>query len=257
MGICGSSAGGEINPDKVDSSHFDTQRVVGKGGFGKVNACVKLSPAGGDKDVWYAMKVMSKRVALKRKMTDEFFMERAMLAQVKHEFLCNAQYCFQDASYCYICLDLALGGDIKWHMRQTKNPAQGPLGMIPDDLAKFYLAQVRAGFLREMDEATENEGSGGARGGGGEISEPRVCVCACVRVCGIKKRATVDCSGRRSVTVPVVARGARLDEHIWGGRGVALFHVPSSMYSPLVSPTSTPLTLLLAHTHTHTPRLAL
>ena len=52
MGICGSSAGGEINPDKVDSSHFDTQRVVGKGGFGKVNACVKLSPAGGDKDVW-------------------------------------------------------------------------------------------------------------------------------------------------------------------------------------------------------------
>ena len=57
-----------------------------------------------------------------------------------------------------------------------------------------------------------------------------VCVCVCC-VCVWYKHATIDCSGRRSGTVKVVARGARLDEHIWGERGVAL-SMSSSMYPP-------------------------
>ena len=86
------------------------------------------------------MKAMSKKVALNRNMTDEFFMERAMLAQVHHEFLCNAQHCFQDANFCYIILDLALGGDVKYHM---KHPSKGlKAGCLSEALATFYFAQL-------------------------------------------------------------------------------------------------------------------
>ena len=162
MGICGSSSSQEyVNPLEVDLSHFEVERIIGEGGFGKVKAVRKITNAGGDKDVWYAMKQMSKEVALKRKMTDEFFMERSMIAQVKHEFLCNGQYCFQDENYCYICLDLALGGNIKYHMMKTKTeaPELGTAFTIPEPLAVFYFAQVRAG--------TSGRGGGEGTGGAG------------------------------------------------------------------------------------------
>ena len=112
MGLCGSS-GPNMNPEKVDLTHFDVHRVVGEGGFGKVKAVIKKSPEGGDKDVMYAMKQMDKRVALKRRMTKEFFNERNILAMLSSAFLCNAHYCFQDNKYCYIVMDLCMGGDLK------------------------------------------------------------------------------------------------------------------------------------------------
>ena len=60
-------------------SHFDPDRIVGRGGFGKVQAMTKNSTAGGDKGTMYAVKIMSKQVAVGRKMTAEFFTERNML----------------------------------------------------------------------------------------------------------------------------------------------------------------------------------
>jgi len=54
MGGCGSSMT-MYNQEEVDCSHFDIQRVIGKGGFGKVNAVMKISPP--KKDEWFAMKV--------------------------------------------------------------------------------------------------------------------------------------------------------------------------------------------------------
>ena len=91
------------------------------------------------------MKIMSKKVAIKRKMTNEFFMERAMLAQVNHTFLCNAQHCFQDRDYCYIVLDLAMGGDIRYHMTAPTDypsPHTGGDGAISEEYAIFLFAQV-------------------------------------------------------------------------------------------------------------------
>ncbi|MES1910746.1 MAG: hypothetical protein MHM6MM_003281, partial [Cercozoa sp. M6MM] len=38
MGCCGSTTVQPINPHHVDLSHFDMLKVVGRGGFGKVNA---------------------------------------------------------------------------------------------------------------------------------------------------------------------------------------------------------------------------
>lgn len=138
MGVC-SSGVQPTNPDQVDKTHFDMQRVVGEGGFGKVKAAIKISEAGGDKGSWYAVKIMSKKVACKRKMTQEFFTERNMLAIVEHDFLCNARYCFQDEYYCYIVMDLALGGDAKYH---CKHQPRGEKKCLDEALARFYFAQL-------------------------------------------------------------------------------------------------------------------
>lgn len=37
---CVSSIEQIIDPDHINLSHFSVERVVGKGGFGKVNACI-------------------------------------------------------------------------------------------------------------------------------------------------------------------------------------------------------------------------
>lgn len=39
MGVCGSTEA--VNPDFIDLTHFEIMKVVGKGGFGKVNAITK------------------------------------------------------------------------------------------------------------------------------------------------------------------------------------------------------------------------
>ena len=138
MGLCGSSVA-PINPTQVDLSHFKLQRIVGTGGFGKVKACMKISECGGDKDQWYAMKIMSKKVAAKRKMTNEFFSERNMVAELQNDFICNGKYAWADDQYCYMVLDLALGGDIKYQM---KHMGEGKPGRLNEELALFYFAQV-------------------------------------------------------------------------------------------------------------------
>ena len=52
MGVCSSTALPDPNPEAIDLTHFDVQRVIGEGGFGKVNAVIKVSDVGSDKDTW-------------------------------------------------------------------------------------------------------------------------------------------------------------------------------------------------------------
>lgn len=37
---CGSSSEEIVDPTHINKTHFSIERVVGQGGFGKVNACV-------------------------------------------------------------------------------------------------------------------------------------------------------------------------------------------------------------------------
>jgi serine/threonine protein kinase len=53
----GGGAASKMNQHHVDMSHFDVQRVIGAGGFGKVKAVQKKTTP--DKDAWYAMKLVS------------------------------------------------------------------------------------------------------------------------------------------------------------------------------------------------------
>lgn len=76
--------------------HFEIQRVVGKGGFGKVNAVKKISSP--NKGKWYAMKTIDKKMIIHSSKGDaariNLFAERNILAIAKHPFICNSHCIF-------------------------------------------------------------------------------------------------------------------------------------------------------------------
>ncbi|VDP93544.1 unnamed protein product [Echinostoma caproni] len=80
-----------VNPhNRVSSENFNIQRVIGKGGYGKVFLVQKVD--GADKGKLYAMKVLKK----------------ARL----HPFLVRLHYAFQNHSNLYIVLEYCPGGEL-------------------------------------------------------------------------------------------------------------------------------------------------
>ncbi|CAN0024950.1 unnamed protein product, partial [Heterosigma akashiwo] len=131
---CGVSAH-KVNPNEIDLSHFSLERVIGRGGFGKVQACIKKSEP--DKDRWYAIKTLKKDFILKssggvRSVYNELY----ALSQLQYVFLCNGHFAFQDSTQLYLVLDLALGGDLRYHLRHSPN------GCFPEERARFYIIQL-------------------------------------------------------------------------------------------------------------------
>jgi len=117
---------------------FRLERVIGKGGFGKVNAAVKIR--GEDRGAMYALKQLSLKEAMKNsKSEDMLFNERNLLALLSvshHQRIANLHYAFSDACQCYVVLDLALGGDLLYQSGQQKNLQFTETSTI------FYAAQM-------------------------------------------------------------------------------------------------------------------
>lgn len=113
----------ENKSEHINLRHFRLERVIGKGGFGKVNAAVKLR--GEDRGAMYALKQLSLKTALKtRKSEAMLYNERDILAQLsifRHRRLANLHYAFFDVFNCYVALNLALGGDLLYQSGQQKN----------------------------------------------------------------------------------------------------------------------------------------
>ena len=97
MGCGASSSGGGGKAIGVKS--FDFERVVGEGGFGKVEAATKKKSK---PEQWYAIKKMSKRVAVDTKMQPMIMNERNLLINLHSKYLANIHYAFQDKTYCYL-----------------------------------------------------------------------------------------------------------------------------------------------------------
>ena len=102
---------------KINIGHFRVGRILGKGGFGVVRAMHKN--VGDDKGTWYAVKLMKKAKIMKRKSIGEVFNERNFLRNLRHPFICNAYYGFQDDVNVYLAMDLAVGGDLRFHMNHV------------------------------------------------------------------------------------------------------------------------------------------
>lgn len=101
------SGGGKtacVNPLVMSIEHFTTERVVGEGGFGKVNAVVNKSTGG-----WYAMKKLLKCRICKNGSVGMIFNERMILSRVHHAHLINMHFAFQNREACFLVLDLQLG----------------------------------------------------------------------------------------------------------------------------------------------------
>ena len=61
---------------------------------------------------------MSKRAIIERSAGRNVLKELEILKMLNHQFLVNLRYSFQDEEDMFIVLDLMLGGDIRYHLKQ-------------------------------------------------------------------------------------------------------------------------------------------
>lgn len=94
---------------------FNFDKVIGKGGFGKVWKVYKPF-----NNQLYAMKEMAKAKIVHKRSVHSVVNERKLLAQLRHPFLVNMSYAFQDRENLYLALDLLTGGDLRYHMVKRK-----------------------------------------------------------------------------------------------------------------------------------------
>ena len=92
-------------------SHFQVERCIGRGGFGKVNCVAKLSAP--NKDTLYAMKALEKTQIIATNMFSEVFRELMFLKTLHSQHICNGHFAFQDNAHLYLVMDLSLGGDMR------------------------------------------------------------------------------------------------------------------------------------------------
>lgn len=134
MGCAGSTAVIPVDPNRVSKVHFTVERIVGQGGFGKVNAVVKET--GEDSGTWYAMKSLTKNVIVERNHLKMVFNERNLLMKLQSPHLVNMHYAFQDDYNLYIIMDLCLGGDLHYQLSHSKQRC------FSEQQTKFYIASV-------------------------------------------------------------------------------------------------------------------
>ncbi|KAJ3186449.1 hypothetical protein HDU85_007268 [Gaertneriomyces sp. JEL0708] len=112
---------------KITLDDFVVQRAIGKGAFGKVSIVQKKKTG----EV-YALKYINKAKCVAEKAVHHVVQERNLLQEIKHPFICNLRYSFQDSENLYMALDLMSGGDLRFHLGRP----------IREDAAKHILAEI-------------------------------------------------------------------------------------------------------------------
>ena len=123
----------KINKKKISKSYFEFLYVIGKGGFGKV---WKVKHRKTSKQ--YALKLMPKVKIIDKKSVKSIKTEREFLSKLKHPFLVNMIYSFQDTENLYLIMDLFLGGDLRYHIYQKKK--------FNETQSKFFCACIIIGL---------------------------------------------------------------------------------------------------------------
>lgn len=99
----------------VNKNNFEFLYVIGKGGFGKVWKVIHKKYK-----TYYAMKEMIKAKVIDKKSERSIRWERELLSKMRHGFICNMHYAFQDISTLYLVMDLLNGGDMRYHISRSK-----------------------------------------------------------------------------------------------------------------------------------------
>ena len=68
----------------------------------------------------YAMKQMMKTKIIAKKSIHSVLNERQLLSKLKHPFIVNMAYAFQDRESLYLGMDLLTGGDLRYHMGRRR-----------------------------------------------------------------------------------------------------------------------------------------
>ena len=99
----------------VSRNHFTFEYPIGKGGFGKVWRVAQKRTKQA-----LAMKEMSKARVVTKRSVHSVMSERKLLSVLRHPFIVNMHYAFQDRDNLYLALDLLNGGDLRYHLAHRK-----------------------------------------------------------------------------------------------------------------------------------------
>ncbi|KAI9203129.1 kinase-like protein [Polychytrium aggregatum] len=114
---------------EIDLRQFEFLRNIGKGAFGKVRIVQKR-----DTQKMYALKYINKKKCVRMDAVENILRERRILEELKHPFVVNLWFAFQDDVNIYMVLDLMLGGDLRFHFERIK--------YFPEEAIRFYAAEI-------------------------------------------------------------------------------------------------------------------
>ena len=121
-----------------EDDDFMLLRMVGRGGFGQVNACKKATTG-----KLYAMKMMSKKRIKLKKAEKMCLMEREIMTNINSPYVVCLKYSFSTVNDLYLVLDLMIGGDLGFHLSKKVT--------FSVKEAKFYAARVLLGIAALHD----------------------------------------------------------------------------------------------------------
>jgi serine/threonine protein kinase len=113
----------------INRGYFSFEYIIGKGGFGRVWR-VRMKKT---KEI-LAIKEMIKTRVVAKYSVSSVLDERRLLAVIKHPFIVNMQFAFQDRNNLYLAMDLMPGGDLRYHIGRQKR--------FSEEQTKFFVACI-------------------------------------------------------------------------------------------------------------------
>lgn len=133
MGNC-TSADNKFDPTvAISLSDFEVKYPIGRGGFGRVWKVYHKKTG-----TLYAMKEMRKDLIVSKRSVGSIMNERRLLGILKHPFIVNLHYAFQNLEYLYLIIDLMSGGDFRYYLVKNRTFTKESL--------KFLAASILAGL---------------------------------------------------------------------------------------------------------------
>jgi len=117
----------------IAKSHFQMGYIIGKGGFGKVWV-VQMKR----NQQYYALKEMAKARIIAKRSVDSVMNERIILTELKHPFIINMYFAFQDRENLYLVMDLLTGGDLRYHINKRRK--------FSEEQTKFFVCCILLAF---------------------------------------------------------------------------------------------------------------
>lgn len=118
---------------KMTKNHFEFQYIIGRGGFGRVWKVILKK----NKKI-YAIKEMYKAKVIDKRSEKSIMYERDLLTKLKHSFIVNLHFAFQDFENLYLVLDYLHGGDLRYHISRQKR--------FSEEQVKFFIACLLLSF---------------------------------------------------------------------------------------------------------------
>jgi len=116
MGVCISATPNHAPSTRdVNKSSFVFKNAIGKGSFGFVWKAEKKPNRHP-----YAVKVMSKARIYNMRCVDTIINEMRLLSSLKHPFIVNMAYTFQEKDTLFMVTDYMVGGDLRYHINKNR-----------------------------------------------------------------------------------------------------------------------------------------